>query len=196
MNNLQKIASLVSKISNLLDAVKKNEGRFTLIEKDLMAGYTRELYELAITIEPDVVDGSTTRLEKQLLHGISLADQSNKELKLAGEDDGAKDKRLDAITLNEKFRNPAPDLAEKWRRAPIKDLTSFIGLNRRFAFINALFNGEEIRYEAEIRKLNSFGNYNEALNYAESHLILEYKWKENEPLIGELLSLVYRRYLK
>src|SRR4249920_152103 len=52
MNELSRIRQLNEKMQHLLETVGKNGGRFSQIDKDLLSGYVRELYELAVSIQP------------------------------------------------------------------------------------------------------------------------------------------------
>jgi hypothetical protein len=52
MSEFKSISELVSKINNLLEAVKKNGNRFSVLEKDMVTNYVRQLYELTVAIEP------------------------------------------------------------------------------------------------------------------------------------------------
>ncbi|MEP7129027.1 MAG: hypothetical protein ABI729_09170 [Chitinophagales bacterium] len=54
MSDYQRISELNSKISFLLEAVGKNGGHFTGIDKDLITNYLRELYEQVLAVQPSV----------------------------------------------------------------------------------------------------------------------------------------------
>src|SRR5882672_759808 len=52
MNEFERIRQISEKMQHLLVTVSKNGGRFSAIDKDLLSGYVRELYELAVSIQP------------------------------------------------------------------------------------------------------------------------------------------------
>ena len=98
-------------------------------------------------------------------------------------------------TVNDKFKKQGLEIADKLKQTPIKDLKSYIGLNKQFAFMSKLFNADEQLYENSIAKLNSFKTYEEATGYIQSDLLPKLNWSDDEPLVGEFFTLVMRRYL-
>ncbi|MGB3077119.1 MAG: hypothetical protein WBB36_17475 [Chitinophagales bacterium] len=261
MSDYQRISELNSKISFLLEAVRKNGGHFTGIDKDLITNYMRELYELVLAVQPSVNLHAQPAIEIpsviEKTDPITIADLPKKieiipeivvepvlstdkmsvvanhvetepELipdKIAiepTENSQPKEEKVPerevkknpasvskksiselyaekteatAGTLNDKYKSQGKEIADTLKLTPIKDLKSYIGLNKRVNFISSLFNGGEQQYDAAISKVNSFVNYQEALNYVQQHIANEYKWKEEEPLVSEFFTLLMRRYL-
>lgn len=83
-------------------------------------------------------------------------------------------------------------LAGKMKRKPIKDLTTAIGINEKFGFIQYFGNDSEAWSNA-LNKLNS-SSLQEAENLLEE-FAKKYKWKEDDELLQTLTDLVQRRYL-
>jgi hypothetical protein len=98
-------------------------------------------------------------------------------------------------TLNERYKSEGKVIADKLKQTPIKDLKSYIGLNKRFTFINSLFKGSESKYEEAIATVNSFGSYEQAVTYIRDQLVSQYEWKDEESAVSEFFNLVMRRYL-
>ncbi len=98
-------------------------------------------------------------------------------------------------TLNDRYNHQGKVIADKLKQTPIKDLKSYIGLNKRFSFIRSLFAGREKDYDEAITKVNDFGSYDHALQFIQEELINKYAWKEDEPMVAEFFNLVMRRYL-
>ncbi len=86
-------------------------------------------------------------------------------------------------------------IADQLKQTPIKDLKSYIGLNKRFNFISSLFNGSEMEYDEAITRVNSFSNYEQAIQFIQQELMNKHEWKEDDPIVAEFFNLVMRRYL-
>lgn len=100
------------------------------------------------------------------------------------------------VTLNEKLQQDRPGgtLSSRLHENPIKDLKSSIGINEKFLFINALFNGSMQDYAAAITELNQFNNYEEALKFIDI-LKFKYNWDTNSDAYHKIMDFVRRRYL-
>lgn len=98
-------------------------------------------------------------------------------------------------SVNEQFaRNEKSEIAKK-SMTPIKDLKTFIGLNKRFSYINFLFNNDANLYDDAIDKINSCSNINEALSYINNLLQSKLKWDDKNEMVSEFNILVQRRFL-
>ncbi|NBC82800.1 MAG: hypothetical protein GVY19_05405 [Bacteroidetes bacterium] len=91
--------------------------------------------------------------------------------------------------LVKKFNKP--DLSAKLQSKPIKDLHKAIGLNERYTFINALFDGDVDKYNETISTLNRKSNFNEAFEFVQK----QFDWDINSPLVQHLLNLARRKYI-
>lgn len=98
-------------------------------------------------------------------------------------------------SVNERQTTAKTELADKLKKTPIKDLKVFIGLNKRFSYINFLFNNNSRLYEEAIEKINSSKNYDEALSYIESEIAPKFKWQLEDEMVVEFYNIVERRFL-
>jgi hypothetical protein len=99
-----------------------------------------------------------------------------------------------AQELNEKFREPRKELAQKLQDVPIKDLRKAIGINDRYLYINELFNGDEAMFERSVKTLNHFSILPEAEFWMQRELRIKLGWKEDNPLVQQFVQLVRRRF--
>lgn len=98
-------------------------------------------------------------------------------------------------TLNEQFKKDDNHLAGQMQLSPIKDLKTFIGLNKRFSYINYLFGNDANLYDEAVEKLNTTGSLQSALDYLNNHLKPKLKWSDENEMVEEFYTLVQRRYV-
>lgn len=98
-------------------------------------------------------------------------------------------------SLNDQFRKDDKQLHGQMQVSPIKDLKTFIGLNKRFSYINFLFGNDANLYDEAIEKLNTSGSKQSAFDYLNNHLRPKLKWTDDNELVEEFFALVDRRYL-
>ncbi len=219
MSEHERIKQLSEKMARLLDAVGKNGGRFSSIDKDLLTNYVRELYELSVGIHPQAPSTNFSSHEnhgaKNPVHTNGEEVKPKEEKQVNGNGNGTDifstpteippKKTISEIyagknengksTVNDKFKKQGLEIADKLKQTPIKDLKSYIGLNKQFAFMSKLFNADEQLYEDAIAKLNTFRSYEEATGYIQDELLPSLHWSDEEPLVSEFFMLVMRRYL-
>jgi len=208
MNELSRIRQLNEKMQHLLETVGKNGGRFSQIDKDLLSGYVRELYELAVSIQP-----SSNISAPRPVENIISPEPKKEETPPAPIEEQADEHKQNGVkrtiteiysdrntngktSVNERFKKQSLEIADKLKQTPIKDLKAYIGLNKRFAFIETLFNDRENEYEAAVEKVNNFKSYEEAVNFIRSEILPRFEWSDDESLVNEFFTLVMRRYLK
>ena len=98
-------------------------------------------------------------------------------------------------SINESMKAGPQGLADKLKQTPIKELSTYVSLNKRFAFINLLFNGDAMKYDDALTFIDQCKSYQESMAYVQNKIMKEYKWKEDDDLVSEFLSLVLRRFL-
>ena len=98
-------------------------------------------------------------------------------------------------SLNEQFKKDESHLAGKMQLTPIKDLKTFIGLNKRFAYINFLFGNDANLYDEAIEKLNTAASRQTAVDYLDNHLRPKLRWTSDNDMVEEFYSIVERRYM-
>lgn len=98
------------------------------------------------------------------------------------------------VTFNDKKAVLVKEaLADKLAQSKIPDLTKAIALHEKFLFINELFQGDNVPYNAFIEKLNQPQTLNEALitlnEYADN-----YHWDLKSKTFQKLLIYIQRRH--
>ena len=109
------------------------------------------------------------------------------------------------VKLYEKFKTEKPNLNESLRKTEdakmavqdtrkIESLKESISINQRFAFINELFNGENMVYHEAIQKLDSFPDAASAKNYLLQDLAAQHNWVKKEEHLNKLIKLIDRKF--
>src|SRR5262249_49924468 len=85
-------------------------------------------------------------------------------------------------TLNDRF-NPGPEISDRVKGTPIKDLKTYIGLNRRAFFADAFFKGDEEKMDELIERVSYMKNFDEAISFIKSaadfsHASATEAWRE------------------
>jgi len=109
-------------------------------------------------------------------------------------------------TLADKFKDSGKSLSETMAASstqnglgsrmvfqPISDLTSAIGLNDKFNFINNLFNNNGGLYSEAINRMNKAVNYDEAMWILQNYKIPS--WSENAETLHRLTDFIKRRFI-
>lgn len=99
------------------------------------------------------------------------------------------------LTLNERFSTLKKDvnLAERHLNNPITDLSKEISLNKKFAFVNELFDGNMDQYSAAIQQLNNIGSLEYAKKYI-NELKATRRWDRESATVNSFIELVERRW--
>lgn len=164
--------------TNLIDAIKV-EHHIEAVKKSI--GEQKPLFEEEST--PNKLE----KVEQTIYKPIS--DDQKKEPVNKSDDRN--------VSINDKFSNTAdqPTLADKLGQQPIKDLTSAIGLNQKFLFMNDLFEGENNKYKEAIETVNNFSEFTEAEEYIINNLKEKYNWDMESVSTQKFINLVQRRFL-
>lgn len=83
------------------------------------------------------------------------------------------------------------DLASKLKLNPISDINSAISINDKIGIIKDVFNGNAQEYSVLVQKINSFSNFNNAVNVLEEIKI----WDESNTFHNKFIEIIYRRFL-
>src|SRR5262245_38944577 len=125
MNEFQRIRQISEKMQHLLETVSKNGGRFSAIDKDLLSGYVRELYELAVSIQPSSTVSTQTP--------IVTPPQKHEEIPPAVEEEQIEEHKQNGVkrsiteiyadrnangksSVNDRFKKQSPEIADKLRQ--------------------------------------------------------------------------------
>lgn len=98
-------------------------------------------------------------------------------------------------SLNDNFKKTDGSVAAKFTQSAINDLKEHIGINRKFLYVNELFNGDSTAYNEAINQLNSCGSSEAALNLLSS-LRNTQNWDRENSTVAGFEELVERRYIK
>lgn len=102
----------------------------------------------------------------------------------------------DVSELNEKFTTyHKNELSQSLQSTPIHDLTTAVGINDRYLFINELFRGDEFMFERSIITLNKFQTYEQARSWIDRELMLKLGWDVEHPVTKQFEGLISRRFL-
>lgn len=96
-----------------------------------------------------------------------------------------------------KVQKEAPSeksLAEKLEKTPLSDLKSAIGLNRKFQFINTLFDGDGNAYDNAVQFLNKEENSAEISAWLSNNLPASFEDEDQQNVLEAFLELVERRH--
>ncbi|MBL4655464.1 MAG: hypothetical protein JKY33_06550 [Bacteroidia bacterium] len=100
-------------------------------------------------------------------------------------------------SINEKIskENNEPSIVEQHKSTPITDLGSAIDINKKFSYLNELFQGDIQLYNSAIEHLNGCNNFQEAEDYIQTSLQEKYNWKEKEKIANDFITLVSRKFI-
>ncbi len=97
-------------------------------------------------------------------------------------------------SLNDRLKQAKPEIVERLKETPVKDLRKAVGINDRFHFINELFRGDESMYERCIKTINSFNIYAEAEYWITRELKVKLGWHNENETVKLFDQLVKRRF--
>ncbi|MCS6916730.1 MAG: hypothetical protein RMK52_02425 [Chitinophagales bacterium] len=204
MNELAEFRAVAEKIIILIDEIK-SRSMLTAWEKELLQLYCKELTtkaaalssgSLSPTRESQAPPVGKASEEKQEEPAIPTSSPVKENGNLHSDNRSLTDRYGPANnSLNDLLRRQAPDVADRLRLTPIRDLKAYIGLNRRFAFVGLLFNDDEARYEQALDRLNACTSLDEAMDYLKREISGPLKWDMNSEVVSEFTTLIQRRYL-
>lgn len=108
-------------------------------------------------------------------------------------DEHKKETLVSSAVTSEKQPSPG-SLAEKLKRSKIQDLKTAIPLNKKFLFMNTLFEGENTQYNQAIDKLNTVHGLEEARKYLRE-LSQHYGWDFEDADVISFTEYIERRHI-
>lgn len=99
-----------------------------------------------------------------------------------------------AATLNERFGQSAPVVAEVVAAPHVADLRKAISVADKFQYVNELFRQDESLFERSIKTINGFNIYAEAEYWIRRELATRLGWDEKSELVQQFYALVRRRF--
>lgn len=97
-------------------------------------------------------------------------------------------------SLNDNFKKTDGSMAAKFTKAAIEDLKEHIGINRKFLYINELFDGDSATYNNTLSDLNSCESAESAMKIVD-RLKNTYAWSSENSTVSGFVELVERRYI-
>jgi hypothetical protein len=195
-----KFAVTLDKINFLFQSVQQNGGILSEMDQTILKNYLKELGVLLETIqwvESGVKENLPVRETEQqnLLPVTSSKPESNISSKKTITESWA-EKTKEVFSINDRLQRKREEVGDKLRMTPINNLSKYISLNKRFSFINTLFDGNSGNYDSTVKRLDVCSNYEEAVHYLEQHVASIYQWDANDELVSEFNTFVLRRFLK
>jgi len=159
---MQRIEILLGKIGELA----KNGDKNTEIEVDLMMDYTRVLY------------ADLLQLKNSLAFRSSVPTATSAPVKTAPE-----------IQQQEKHTLHLPKTPAALPSSPkfAKDIRGRIGINDKLLIINELFENDKDIYEEVLNEINSFENFDDAIQWLKNTVATKYGWRTD----NETVELFY-----
>jgi len=84
-------------------------------------------------------------------------------------------------------------LADKIHRGQVKDLRKALPLHEKYRFINELFKGNSINFDAAMNHFENSGSSEKALLYL-SEIKTKEGWDSEHPLLEKLIELIEKRF--
>ncbi|MCS6990521.1 MAG: hypothetical protein NZL95_01505 [Chitinophagales bacterium] len=204
MNDYEVIRSLAGKILLVLDEIKNKHGHVSVLQKDLLVLYSKELVAATNRLSCDLPaaepltpsDKSSAAPSVPSTNPMSeYASTTENNVPPQERQSLSERYRTQMHSLNDRLRRHIPDVADRLRLTPIRDLKAYIGLNRRFTYVGLLFNDDEARFEEVITHLNQCRGLQEALEYLDREVSGPLNWDKNSEVVQEFMTLIQRRYL-
>ena len=216
--------NLYSLISTLSEGVKKMEqGKLNPLQVELLLDDARSLHERLAVIqylsfekqvkseqedenkEVDIkpkkkkkgfgIRFDSVEKQEELPKQIDLEDSIDEVLEVKTESKPEKPANT-AGSINDQFSSiETATLADKLGKQPIKDLTTAIGINEKFLFIEEIFSGDAEAFKTAISSLNSMDSFDQASAYINEKLTGKFKWKPKGSVENKFIRLIERRYL-
>jgi len=103
------------------------------------------------------------------------------------------DKYSDHQTLAEKMAKAGQKRVSDSLKSSVTDLKSSIGINEKFQFIQSLFKGDSVRYQAVIEQINTSASADDAHQIVEK-ISIENKWESHASSASLFREFVNRRF--
>lgn len=101
----------------------------------------------------------------------------------------------DDPSLNDNFKSHDNSLANQLSKSAIDDLKSYIGINRKFLYINDLFDGNNDAFNKAVSELNKEQTFQNAFMYLEQ-LGNDFNWDKSHKSVIKFTEIIERRHSK
>ena len=172
----------IEEVAEELVEEKEGEEEVALEEKEQPTNKKEEIEEETA----EIIEESPEQIEEEVpAHESLVEERIVAEAPVQKESPAAK---VQKEGLTEK------SLAEKLEKTPLSDLKSAIGLNRKFQFINTLFDGDGNAYDNAVQFLNKEENGSEISTWLADNLPTSFEDEDQQNVLDAFLELVERRH--
>ncbi len=98
------------------------------------------------------------------------------------------------VSVNEKLSAPG-HVVDKLKLLPVADIKEAMSTSQRFQYIVNLFGDDFELFTHTVNYINQAPNQKEALEFISINIEKKYKWTDENPLVNEFKTLVYRRFV-
>lgn len=84
--------------------------------------------------------------------------------------------------------------AAKTKEEGLGDIRKMIGINDKYLFLNELFNSQKKAYEDALDKLNTLGEYKEAVEWVKRGIAAQYKWSEDDETVLDFYDVLAKHF--
>lgn len=162
---MQRIKLLIQKLA---DTAGDGHDK-AIIDIDLMLDYTRVLYA-------DLLEIRKNKILTEQANIVSSTGDTPPAQQITQVTEPVKDEPVFIMS----------DIAE----VPAIDIRTSIGINDKYLYISELFGDDKTEYDNAIKKLNTYTNLQEAIQYTEHELAGKYGWDKEHPTVQSFYSLL------
>ncbi len=150
------------------------------------------------------------KIESEITEDIveeKLEEETIKEAIEKKEDDDPKIKTLDdeledtisVDVMTDLFKKVESKIPQKEAQTSLNDKLAInktiqIGLNDRIAFVNNLFNYDQVEFNKVIRELNTFESFDKSLKFIRNQVKPNYDWKDKEEYEERFVEIIHKRF--
>jgi hypothetical protein len=197
--NQEKIKLLLDKIVGMYRTIKSSGDPMEPIERDLMLGYIRQLYEEFNPTQPsssrDPFPERSSRTPPPAPEP-SIPAYTPPVAPPEADPPSRPPADMPGTPMGKLFEQPKTnELGDKLSNSPISDLRKAFTINDRLLFTNELFGGDRSTFEQALHFLNQYDQFSEAQHYLEQ-MADQYHWlsEEREPIARDFVRTVRRRF--
>ena len=189
------IVILEKEITENTELGRENEQEVEEIETENFTLKMEE--EIELENEENSIETPAAELLFTKTDTITLEKPVEKEIVNARMDVNSKLAPTETATLNEKIgrQSEYQTLISQLAKKKITELKSGIGLNEKFLFIQALFNGDANAYNESIDLLNGFTTYSQADQYIRQNLVEKFNWTNKKESVSSFYDILRRRFI-
>jgi len=189
------IVILEKEITENTELGRENEQEVEEIETENFTIKMEE--EIELENEENSIETPAAELLFTKTDTITLEKPVEKEIVNARMDVNSKLAPTETATLNEKIgrQSEYQTLISQLAKKKITELKSGIGLNEKFLFIQALFNGDANAYNESIDLLNGFTTYSQADQYIRQNLVEKFNWTNKKESVSSFYDILRRRFI-